>query len=349
MSKSYILDTTLRDGSYTNEFTFSLQDVRNIVTSLEEAGIEYIEIGHGVGISAGKKGYKASLHSDEEYIETARECLTKAKFGAFSIVGMTELDDIKKAANKGMDFIRIGSDIHDIELLPEYIDIAKKSGLYVMCNIMKSYVLEPKDFAKIAKTIDDYGADIIYLVDSAGGMFPNNVEEYYNEVRQVTNIDMGFHGHDNLGLAIANCLKAYDCGYKLIDSSLQGLGRSAGNASTEILVSALMKYYNKDIGIDLFKLIDAGQNYVKDITENVKRELDIISGYSDFHSSYMPIIHKYAGKYSIDPRKLIIELTKIDKVSAPDELVEKIASSISKTNISTSRFEMHKYIGMEQK
>lgn len=349
MIKRQILDTTLRDGSYVNEFCFSQQDVRNIVSSLEDAGIEYIEIGHGVGLGAARKGYKAAIHTDEEYIDTAREALTKSKFGAFSIVGMTELSDIKMAAEHGMDFIRIGADIHDTKLFPKYIDTAKSHGLYVMCNIMKSYILSPKEFAEIAKEVKSYGADTVYLVDSAGGMFPSDIKNYYQAVKDLAEINMGFHGHDNLGLAIANCLQAYECGFAFIDASLQGLGRSAGNASTEILVGALLKQNHTEINVDLFKIIDAGQKYVKEITENIKRELDIISGYSDFHSSYMPIIHKYAAKYSIDPRKLIIELTKVNKMSAPVELVDSIAATISKSDISTSRFEMHKYIGLEQK
>lgn len=342
-----ILDTTLRDGSYTVDFSFTLNDTMNICSGLEHAGIKYIEIGHGIGIGAYKKGHKPAIHSDIEYIHAARNHTKNAKIGMFSIVNMTDIQDIINAANNGLQFIRIGSDIENIKKIPEYIEVCKNNGLEVMCNIMKSYTLPPAEFADIAKNIESYGADVLYVVDSAGGMFPDDIKNYYNAIREKSNITLGFHGHNNLSLAVANTIEAFNCGYKFIDTSLQGLGRSSGNPPTEV-VTAILQKQGLCSQLNLFEILDLGQKYIKNLTEHKINDIDIIAGFADFHTSYMNLIYKYSAKYSIDPRNLIIELTKIDKINAKEELVEELAKNITKDNNPSCRFNLHKYIGNEQ-
>lgn len=347
MSDINVMDTTLRDGSYTVDFNFSIGDTKTICSELESAGIKYIEIGHGIGIGAALIGHKPAIHTDAEYIQAAKSIVKNSKIGMFSITKMTPLDSIKEIAKQGLDFIRIGSDIANVSYIPKYVETAKNAGLITMCNIMKSYVLPPDEFANIVADIEKSGVDIVYLVDSAGGMFPQDIINYYKAIRSKSQIKLGFHGHDNLGCAVANAITAAQIGYDFIDTSLQGLGRSAGNPSTEIFVAAMQKQ-GKLRDINLIKLLDIGQLYIKDLSNNKKNDIDIIAGFADFHSSYMNIIYKYAAKYSIDPRILIIELTKIDKMNAPEELVDKIAKNIKEHNSNTIKFKMYKYIGNEQ-
>ncbi len=260
MKKVNILETTLRDGSYAINFSFTSADTSIICRSLEEAGFEYIEVGHGVGLNASNRGYGRAVQTDEEYSMAAESVLKKAKYGMFCIPGIARLKDIDLAAKHHMGFIRVGTNVTEVPNSEPYIKRAKEYGMFVTANFMKSYVLPPYKFAEQVKLSEKYGADLVYIVDSAGGMFPKNIKDYYDAIREVSDIPLGFHGHDNLGLAVFNSIEAVKMGAELIDSSLQGLGRSAGNASTEILVAALLKLGYK-INVNFLKVLLMGFFY----------------------------------------------------------------------------------------
>ncbi len=346
--KLKILDTTLRDGSYAINFSFSAQDTAIICKALEEAGIEYIEIGHGVGFN-GSQNHGKALQSDAEYLEAAAGALEKAKFGMFCIPGIADLSHIDLAAEYDMKFIRIGTDVTHVKDSQVFIEKAKKKGMFVAANFMKSYALSPKEFAANAKLSESYGADMVYVVDSSGGMFPNDIREYYQAIRDVSDISLGFHGHNNLHLAIANTLEAINLGYDFVDTSLQGMGRSAGNASTEILVATLIKM-GMEVDIDLLKILETSNTYVNPlISSKGIHPLDVIAGYADFHSSYMGLIHKYSAKYSVHPAILITEITKINKVDVDEEVLEEIAQKLEKkTDLFIGKYQFNRYIGNEQ-
>ncbi|MBU1165623.1 4-hydroxy-2-oxovalerate aldolase [Candidatus Micrarchaeota archaeon] len=350
MKKINILEVTLRDGSYAINFSFTAADTANICKKLEEIGFEYIEIGHGIGLNASNfDKYGRAVATDEEYMIAAEGALKKAKYGMFCIPGIAKLEDLDVAAKHNMGFVRIGTNVTQIEESESFIKKAKDNGFFVGANFMKSYALPPEKFAEKVKLSEKYGADMVYLVDSSGGMFSNDIRRYYEAIRKVSDIPLGFHGHDNLGLALSNSLEAIELGFEFIDSSMQGLGRSSGNTATELLVAALIKK-KQNVGIDFLKLLNAGHEYITPLLKTRGRApLDIISGYADFHSSYMHKIHKYSSAYNIDPALLIIELCKIDKVNADDKLLEEIAKRIKKEeSICLTKYGFDRYFGGEQ-
>ncbi len=303
-----ILETTLRDGSYAVNFQFTAQDTAVIGAALEAVGFGLIEIGHGVGLRASKKNCGEAADTDEAYLRAASESLKKAKFGMFCIPGVAELEDIDMAADHRMGFIRVGTDVTEVDRSIPFIARAKKHGMMVCANFMKSYALDPAAVAQKVKLSASYGADVVYLVDSAGGMLPNQVEEYLRAARDASDVPLGFHGHDNLGLAVANSLKAIECGAEIVDSSLQGLGRSAGNAPTELLLGAL-KVAGTDVGIDPIAVMDLGEKHIRPlIRRHGLSSIDIVSGIAQFHSSYMGVVQKAASKFRVDPRKLILAI-----------------------------------------
>lgn len=349
MKKITILETTLRDGSYAMNFSFTSTDTSIICKQLEDAGFEYIEIGHGLGLNASNSGHGVAAQTDEEYMAAAEEVLRKTKYGMFCIPGIARLEDLDLAKKHDMGFVRVGTDVDKTDESEQFIRKAKSLGMYVAANYMKSYAMEPDKFAKKVKLSEKYGADIIYIVDSAGGMFSDNIMKYYKAIRKLSDIPIGFHGHDNLGLAVSNSLAAVEMGIGLIDSSLQGLGRSSGNACTEILVAALKKK-GYDTGIDFLKVLDIGQTYVQPlITARGKMPLDIVAGYADFHSSYMHHIMRYSSKHRIDPEILIIEMAKIDKVNLNEKVLDKIAHKIKRNeDIYIAKYGFNRYVGREQ-
>ncbi|HPN84506.1 MAG TPA: 4-hydroxy-2-oxovalerate aldolase, partial [Victivallales bacterium] len=256
MTDFKILDCTLRDGSYVNRFQFSIHETKYICAELEKCGLEHIEVGHGLGLGAYKLGgeYSAAA-SDEEYLTAASDALKKSHFGTFCIPGIATIEDIDIANQYGMRLIRIGTNVDAVESSKPYVERAKKYGMTVCANYMKSYSVPPREFAKKVKISESYGVDVIYLVDSAGGMLPSEVESYITAIKEASGIKIGFHGHNNLGLAVANSLKAIEMGAYFVDCSLQGLGRSGGNAPTEQFVLITSKLGHKN-NIDIFRLLD---------------------------------------------------------------------------------------------
>lgn len=348
-SKFKIIDTTLRDGSYAINFAFTSTQTYLISRELEKAGVEYIEVAHGVGLNASNCGHGQAVQTDKEYIQAAVKDSKNAKIGVFCIPGIARLEDIDAAFDAGIKFIRIGTNVTEVEQSEKFIKRAKNKGIEVFANYMKSYALNPREFAKKVKLSECYGADGVYIVDSSGGMFKEDIKNYFEAIREVSKIPVGFHAHDNLGLAISNNLEAIEMGIDFVDTSLQGLGRSSGNAATELLVAALIKK-NYKLDIDYIKLMEIGHKYIIPLLTSLGRQpLDVVSGFADFHSSYMGYIQKYSTKYSINPLLLIIEITKADKVNINEKVLDKLAKKIKlQETVSLDTYNFNRYFGHEQ-
>ena len=322
-----VLDTTLRDGSYALNFQFTAKDTTLICQALESAGVELIEVGHGVGLNASARGLGKAIETDEAYLKAAAEGVTSAKFGVFCIPGIARLEDVDLAASYGCGFIRIGTNVADVHESEQFIKRAKKHGMKVSANFMKSYASPPSVFVENAKISASFGSDLVCLVDSAGGMMPWEVERYVEETKSAVDLEIGFHGHDNLGLAVANSLTAIRSGASVVDGSMQGFGRSAGNTPTETLVMSLLRsgYQPK---IDYLRLMDHSEKFVRPLIQ--KRgisAMDVITGFSLFHSSYMGIVKKKSAEHGVDPRRLIIAVSEREKSVVTEELVDVLVAA----------------------
>lgn len=328
-----ILECTLRDGSYVIDYQFTSEDTYIVCLGLKMAGFKHIEIGHGTGLGSSKAGLGKSAATDEAYLEAARAALegSDSIFGMFFIPGIGTVKDLELAAKYGMKFVRIGVNVTEIKKAKEFVEKAKSFGMKVSMNLMKSYAVPIDEFVGIAKKADEYGADIITLVDSAGGMFPSEVREYVNRLKAETDREIGFHGHNNLQLAIANTLEAVRAGANIVDSSLQGMGRSAGNTQTEILVMILDKL-GYSTGIDIYRTLDMGKRIIRPMMsrEQGVDDVSIVSGIAQFHSSFYKYIRNASGKYNIDPRMLIMEVSKVERINLTQDIVEKVALKIAK-------------------
>jgi 4-hydroxy-2-oxovalerate aldolase len=328
-----ILDTTLRDGSNAINFQFDKKLTKIVLKSLEKAGIEWIEMGHGLGLGASRTSGKAAVLSDEEDMEIAQKTLKKARFGFIIAKKFGSKGDIKKSAEYGAGFIRIATNITEADQIEDYVKFAKEQGLVVLIALMKAYALAPeKEYIKILQKLDNWGVDWATLMDSAGTMTPEVVSDYIIKGRIHSNLPLGFHGHNNLQLGIANTIAAIKAGAVSVDTSIGGLGRSAGNAPTEIL-SLMMQKYGWGKHLDYKILSDLNDNYIFPLIKKENRFSSeaITFGYSGFHSSFFPLIKKVSKKYpSIDYRNLVINLCKKEKVNVTEDLIENIARKMLK-------------------
>jgi 4-hydroxy 2-oxovalerate aldolase/long-chain acyl-CoA synthetase len=357
MSKITILECTLRDGSYAIDYQFTTEDTAILAAGLEQAGFEFIEVGHGLGLNASNCGKGVAAATDEEYLKAASRVLKKAKFGMFFIPGIGREEDLKMAASYGMGFVRIGTNITEVDESARYVEIAKDLGMRVSANLMKSYAMPPSEFLKQAKKSEKFGADILVVVDSAGGMLPQDVVDYVSVLRNNTDLPIGYHGHNNLGLAISNTLEAIRAGVTVVDATLRGMGRSAGNAQTEILVLVLEKL-GYSTGIDVYKTMDVAEGLLKPLMRREQQGIDsigVISGYAQFHSSFLTTIYKVAQQHDIDPRELIVKVSEIDRVHVSEELADGIAQELEKEGrealttkyIWPTDFDLHKTMRLE--
>lgn len=326
-----IFDATVRDGSYAVDFKFSLKDVSDLVAKSERIGIEYIEIGHGMGLNASSPEHGLSLHSDVEYMKAARNIAKKAKLGFFCIPGIARLDDLKTAKENGMDFIRIGVPVRDYEKAVPFLKEAKERGLEAFVNFMKSYTASPEEFASASKFVAERGAFAVYIVDSAGSMTEGELASYIKAVREVSDVTLGFHGHNNLGLAVGNSIFCAENGVEFIDCTYQGLGRSIGNTPLEQFVMA-MERQGHSLGFDVPCILEYGYSGLRNIVHDriLVNPLDYVCGYAGFHSSFLKDIYRCCMEKEVDPLRLIIAYSKINQISMDYEQLCKVADSIPK-------------------
>lgn len=325
-----LLECTLRDGSYAIDFQFTARDTETICTALDAAGFKFIEIGHGFGLGASSEKFGIAAASDRDYLMAAARGCRKAKFGAFFIPGVGKADDIRLAADCGMGFIRIGTNVSRHQEAAEFIRLAKNLGMMVAYNAMKSYASAPTVVSAAFKAAETNGADVVYIVDSAGCMLPSEVSAYVGNALSAVKIPVGFHGHDNLSMAAANSIAAIDSGATYVDSTLQGMGRSGGNAQTEVML-VLLEKLGYSLAIDLQATINCSTHSILPIMprESGITELDMTLGQAMFHSSYLPLIMEAAAHYNISTRPLILEVSKAEKENPTRDLVFQIAKQIS--------------------
>lgn len=328
--KPDIMEVTLRDGSYVIDFQFTAEDTATLVSALEAAGFNWIEIGHGLGLNAQDKGKRRAVASDEEHLRAASQTAKSAKWGMFFIPGIGRTEDIDLAAHYNMDFIRIGTNVTEIERAKPFIEQAKALGMFVCYNAMKSYAVSPQEFAEVARQTQSWGADMVYIVDSAGTMLPEDVADFISAIQAVCDVSIGFHGHDNLSMGMANTLQAIESGATIVDSSLRGMGRSAGNVITEALL-AIMQRRGYAQEIDLKATMDISSGLIAPLVPG--RGLDtmaITAGLAGFHSSFTTKVKSYAERFDIDVRDLIVRLCEQNRIDAPDNLLEQLSKDIAR-------------------
>src|ERR1700722_1977077 len=326
-----ILDCTLRDGSYSVDFQFSESSIISILAGLEACGIPFIEFGHGLGLGAGEALGKPMLVSDYRCFELAWEHLRKASWGMFCIPGIAALAHLRDSASAGMQFVRVGVEITDVSPAREFIELGKELGLTVFANLMKTALLPTRQVIAAVQTCAGYGADCVYLVDSFGSFVPSDVAELFGTVGRSLGIPLGFHGHNNLGLANANALFAVESGAAWIDSTLDGIGRDAGNTVTESL-PASPPGERAGEAYDYRALGHLSQKAVRPLPRVVSdRAYQLVASRTRMHSSFFPLLTRCAEAAQVDVFGLMTAVAGVDRVNPSEALVMDTARSIAQS------------------
>ena len=276
--------------------------------------------------------------SDERLIEVAKRAAPNAQIGCFFIPGIGTADQLRSARAAGMDFVRIGYNAPEIEDAFSFLTLAKELGLKVCLNFMKTYGISAQAFGEKARAGAEAGADVVYCVDSAGSMFPEDVRKYFTVARDYCDCELGFHGHSNLQFAVANSVEAVRCGATFIDTTLYGLGRSAGNVPTEIAV-AVFNNLGVETGVDLFDVMDAAEEFMGPLMSQMQLYdmMSVAMGCSQFHSSFLPKVAAVAREHNVELRRLVVAMGKLDPVNLDEDDLIRVAASLPKAAPSKAR------------
>ncbi len=335
MSKVYITDTSLRDGSHSVSHQYTSADVAKVAAALDDAGVDIIEVNHGDGLGGASLTYGFSLENELDLIQAAARVVKKAKIAVLLVPGIATLDLLEEAQRRGASVVRVATHVTEADVSEEYIKAAKKMGMFVVGFLMMAHMADTAKLVEQALIMESYGADVVYATDSAGALLPDQVGERVAALKAALKIPVGHHAHDNLGCAVANSLAAVKAGATYIDGSLGGMGAGAGNAATEMLVGALKKS-GADVAADLFKTMDAAEKVLLPLVAAKGKPLprhdsnSLIMGYAGVYSSFMLHAKKGAERFGVDVRDVLIELGKRKAVGGQEDWIIQVAYDLAK-------------------
>lgn len=327
-----IMDCTLRDGANIVGTGFSTELTKMMIEGLVDSNIKIIEMGHCTGLGSVKAGGKACPVTDEEYLDAVQAYVDKADIGMFQTAAYADSELIALATAKGLKFLRVGANAGDGRTVEQAVRMVRDAGLEAKYSLMKAYVVTPDELAEEAKMLESFGVQAVTIMDSAGYMLPEEAAEYTRKVVNAVSIPVGFHGHSNLGLAMANAQAAEREGAAFIDCGLMGMARSAGNITTEGAI-ALFRREGKAAEYDFYKLLTFIDDKLMPAMEkegyhNPIKPLDLVLGYSGCHSSFVGTYKEVAAEAGVNVYELIIETSKINQKNPSKDLMEEVAVTL---------------------
>ncbi|SFE89657.1 4-hydroxy-2-oxovalerate aldolase [Alteribacillus iranensis] len=330
-----ITEVALRDGSHAISHSFTTEQVTNVVKSLDDANVPYIEVSHGDGLGGSSIQYGFSKTNEMELIEAAVNAAERSAIAVLLLPGIGTVEDLKEAEKIGAKMVRVATHVTEADVSKQHIQLAKELGMETVGFLMMSHMVPAEKLLEQALLMESYGADTVYVVDSAGALLPHEVRERISLLKENLSVKVGFHAHNNLSLAMANTLAAIEEGATRIDGSVRCLGAGAGNTQTEVLVSVLDRL-NIQTGIDIYKMMDLAEDIVAPILQEPQEitKGSLVLGYAGVYSSFLLHAYRAAEKYRLDPRDILIELGKRKVVGGQEDMIIDVASELAGYKIS---------------
>ena len=324
-------DMTLRDGMHPKRHQMTLEQMTTIAQGLDAAGVPLIEVTHGDGLGGSSVNYGFPAHSDEEYLGAVVPLMKRAKVSALLIPGIGTVDHLRMAHALGVHTIRVATHCTEADVSEQHIQLARKMEMDTVGFLMMAHMNSPEGLVAQARLMESYGANCIYVTDSAGYMLPEDVKARLGAVRDALRpeTELGFHGHHNLAMGIANSIAAIEVGATRIDAASAGLGAGAGNTPMEVLVAVLDRM-GAETGVDVWKIQDVAEDLVVPIMDfPIRIDRDALTlGYAGVYGSFLLFAKRAGAKYGIPSRDLLVELGKRKMVGGQEDMIEDTALSM---------------------
>ena len=326
-----ILDVSLRDGSHSVRHSFTEAQVRLAARGLNKAGVKYFEVSHGDGLGGSSLQYGLSTVNELKLIEVAVEEATESNVAVLLIPGIGTKSDLQEAAKIGAKMVRVATHVTEADVAAQHIKLGRELGLKTAGFLMMAHMAPVEKIVEQAKLFESYGAEIVYVTDSAGALLPNEVIARISALKDALQCEVGFHAHNNLSMAMANTVAAVEAGATFVDSSLRALGAGAGNTQTEVMVAVLEKLGYKS-GVNLYEIIDVANEVMAPIMQQPQEITgsSLILGYAGVYSSFLLHTQKAAQQFGIDERDILMELGRRKTVGGQEDLIYEVAQQLVK-------------------
>jgi 4-hydroxy 2-oxovalerate aldolase len=327
-----ITDSSLRDGSHAKQHQFTREHVTSIVAALDDAGVPVIEVAHGDGLGGSSFNYGFSHTPDHDLIKVAVETATRSQIAFLMLPGVGLQDDIRQAADNGARICRIATHCTEADVSVQHFGLARELGLETVGFLMMAHSVTPEELARQGRIMVDAGCQCVYVVDSAGALILEDtsdrvaalVDEFGDEAQ------VGFHGHENLGLGVANSVLAVRAGAKQIDGSTRRFGAGAGNTPVEAFVAVAEKLGIRT-GVDVLRIIDAAEDVVRPVMDGecLLDRLTLTMGYAGVYSSFLKHADRLSQRYGVSGAEILMEAGRRRLIGGQEDQLIEIAVGLA--------------------
>jgi 4-hydroxy 2-oxovalerate aldolase len=324
-----ITDSSLRDGMHSVSHQLTPDDVAKVAGALDAAGVDVIEVSHGDGIGGSSIQYGLAAATDEALVDAAVAAVHRARVAVLLLPGIGTIRRLRRMQEIGATVARVATHCTEADIAQQHLSWAKEHGMLAVGFLMMSHMIPPADLAAQATLMESYGADVVYVVDSAGALTPEGARERVTALRQAIDVEVGFHAHNNLGCAVGNSIAAAEVGATWLDGSIAGLGAGAGNAATEVLCAALDRAGFK-AGVDIFGLLAAAEEVIPVFPRLPRTDrASVTLGYAGVYSSFRLHAERAEKKYGVPAHELLVELGRRRVVGGQEDMIIQVAAELA--------------------
>jgi 4-hydroxy-2-oxovalerate/4-hydroxy-2-oxohexanoate aldolase len=331
--KVLLQDMCLRDGMHAKREQISVEQMVKVATALDSAGVPLIQVTHGAGMGGNSLQHGFALASNEEYLRAVCPLMKQARVSVLLIPGLGTMRELQSAYDCGARSVHVATHCTEADTSPQHIAFARKLGMDTTGFLMMSHLNSAEGLAEQGKLMESYGAQTVYITDSAGYMLPADVTARVSALRAVLNpeTEIGFHGHHNLGLGIWNSIAAIEAGASRIDGSVAGLGAGAGNTPLEAFL-AVCERLGIETGVDLFKLMDVAEDVIVPMMDHMVRvDRDSLTlGFAGVYSTFLLHAKRAAERFGVPARDILVELGRKKMIGGQEDMIEDTAMTMAR-------------------
>ncbi len=327
-----ITDTTLRDGSHAMRHRFTVEQVRGVTRGLDRAGVRVIEVTHGDGLSGSSFNYGFSSVPELELVAAAADEAKQATIAVLLLPGLGTIRDLKEARYAGAGLARIATHCTEADVSIQHFHAARELGMETVGFLMLSHRIPAAELARQGRIMADAGCQCVYIVDSAGALVPDSVSERVSALVDELGGDaeVGFHGHQNLSLGVANSIAAYRAGARQIDGTLCALGAGAGNTPTEVLVTTF-DLLGIPTSIDVAGVLDVAEDVVRPFIQRIPLadRASIVQGRYGVYNSFLLHAERAAERYAVPVHAVLRRVGELGYVGGQEDMIIDVAIGLA--------------------